>query len=92
MSDVVSPAVKQEPSFSRMGNDVEVRVAVKGGAIVVTSPGTRFYASYRKTGVAPWLVAMNICDDPNAPISRFAFQARAWTVASQKARNLGWIV
>jgi hypothetical protein len=51
MSDVVSPTVKQEPSFSRVGNDAEVQVAVKGGAIVVTSPGTRFYASYRKTAL-----------------------------------------
>jgi len=74
------------------GNDFDVKVDVRGGAIVVTLPGTQFYASYRKKDVAPWLVATDIRDDPNAPISRFAFKARAWTVAIEKARNLGWIV
>jgi hypothetical protein len=74
------------------GNDFDVKVDVRGGAIVVTLPGTQFYASYRKKDIAPWLVATNLRDDPNAPISRFAFKARAWTVAIEKARNLGWIV
>jgi hypothetical protein len=74
------------------GNDFDVQADVRGGVIVVTLPGTQFYASYRKKDVAPWLVATDIRDDPNAPISRFAFRARAWTEANYEARKLGWIV
>jgi hypothetical protein len=75
-----------------MQNDFELQVAVRGGAIIVTLPGTQFYARYRKSDVPPWLVATDIRDDPNAPISRFAFHARAWSAANEKAKKLGWIV
>jgi hypothetical protein len=31
-------------------------------------------------------------DDPDASITRSEFLARAWRVANDKARELGWIV
>jgi hypothetical protein len=68
----------------------DVQVNIRNGAIIVTLRGTQFYARYRKKDRAPWLVATDIRDDPNAPISRFAFHARAWTAANEKARDLGW--
>ena len=72
-------------------NDLDVQVAVKDGAIIVTLPGTSFCVVYRK-GADPWLLASDIRDDPNSPISKYTFRARAWTAANDKARELGWIV
>ena len=72
-------------------NGLDVQVAVKDGAIVVTLPGTSFCVVYRK-GADPWLLASDIRDDPNSPISKFTFRARAWIAANNKARELRWIV
>jgi hypothetical protein len=70
---------------------LDVHLAVEDNAIIVTLPGTSFCVAYRK-GAEPWLLASDIRDDPNSPISRFTFRARAWTAANDKARELGWIV
>ena len=51
-------------------NDLDVQVAVKDGAIIVTLPGTSFCVVYRK-GADPWLLASDIRDDPNSPISKY---------------------
>jgi len=75
----------------RLENDLDVQVAVEDGAIMSPLPGTSFCVIYRKEA-EPWLLASDIRDDPNSPISRFTFRARAWTVANEKARELGWIV
>ena len=75
----------------RLENDLDVQVAVEDGAIIVTLPGTSFGVAYRKEA-EPWLLASDIRDDPNSPISKFAFSARAWVAANDKARELGWIV
>ena len=72
-------------------NDLDVQVAVKDGAIIVTLPGTSFCVVYRK-GADPWLLVSDIRDDPNSPISKYTFRARAWVAANDKARELGWIV
>ena len=75
----------------RLENDLDVQVAVEDGAIIVTLPGTSFCVVYRK-GVDPWLLVSDIRDDPNSPISKYTFRARAWVAANDKARELGWIV
>ena len=75
----------------RLENDLDVQVAVEDGAIIVTLPGTSFCVVYRK-GADPWLLVSDIRDDPNSPISKFTFRARAWVAANDKARELGWIV
>ena len=75
----------------RLENDLDVQVAVEDGAIIVTLPGTSFCVVYRK-GADPWLLVSNIRDDPNSPISKYTFRARAWVAANDKARELGWIV
>ena len=75
----------------RLENDLDVQVVLEDGAIIVTLPGTSFCVVYRK-GADPWLLVSDIRDDPNSPISRFIFRARAWTAANDKARELGWIV
>ena len=72
-------------------NGLDVQVAVEDGAVIVTLPGTSFCVVYRK-GADPWLLASDIRDDPNSPISKFTFRARAWIAANNKARELRWIV
>jgi hypothetical protein len=69
-----------------------VRVARLDDAIVVTMPGTSYSVTYRKLDSSPWLFASNIRDDPDSPVSRHTFRARAWIAANEKARDLGWIV
>jgi hypothetical protein len=72
-------------------NDLDVQVSVANDAIVVTMPGTSYSVTYRKRD-EPWLLASDIRDDKNSPISKFTFRARAWTAANDKARELGWII
>ena len=72
-------------------NELDVHLAVEDNAIIVTLPGTSFCVAYRK-GAEPWLLASDIRDDPNSPISKFTFRARAWIAANNKARELRWIV
>ena len=71
----------------------DVQVSVKDGAIIVSLPGTSFTVTYRKHPDAPWLVASDIAEQRGASTTqRFEFRARAFTVANDKARELGWIV
>ena len=48
--------------------------------------------TYRKLHDSPLLVASGMRDDPDSPINKFTFRARAWIAANDKARELGWIV
>jgi len=73
-------------------NDLPVLVVLEADTIVVTLPWTCYSVSYRKVRDTPWLVASDIRDDPDSPISKYTFRARAWTAANDKARELGWIV
>jgi hypothetical protein len=66
------------------GNDLRVLVILEAATIVVTMPGTNYSVTYRKLHDAPWLVASEIRDDPNSPISEHTFRARAWTAANDK--------
>ena len=73
-------------------NDLSVLVVLKADTIVVTMPGTSYSVSYRKLHDIPWLVVSDARDDPDSPISKYAFRVQAWTAANDKARELGWIV
>ena len=73
-------------------NDLRVLVVLEADTIVVTMPGTGYSVSYRKLHNIPWLVVSDSRDDPDSPISKFTFRARAWVAANDKARELGWIV
>ena len=71
-------------------NDLDVQVSVVADAIVVTTSGTSYSVTYRKRD-EPCLLASDIRDDKNSPISRWTFRARAWAAANEKARER-WIV
>jgi hypothetical protein len=67
---------------------------VKGVDIIVTMPGTKYTVTYYKPDRSPHLYARLITakDDPRAGVNLSEFLAKAWKVANDKARELGWIV
>jgi hypothetical protein len=73
------------------GFDPELSVEVIGNHILVTLPGTRYSVTYFKPRGQPWLAAKNIVHEDIAMTSA-EFLAKAWKVANDKARELGWIV
>ena len=68
---------------------IRLRVEVEGDGIIVTMSGTAFY---RKQAHTTGLVAFDVRGAPGAAISQVEFLARAWKLANDKARELGWIV
>jgi hypothetical protein len=65
----------------------DLHVEVRGELIVVSQPGTRFYAIYTKPADEPALVLI-ISDATND----LQIGAELWQAANDKARELGWIV
>lgn len=75
-----------------MAETIRLHIAVEGDVIIVTLPGTTFRVHYSKPKKAPQLVAFGVHGDKNAGVSQVDFLTRAWRVANDKARELGWIV
>jgi hypothetical protein len=72
----------------------DLKVQVRAGDIVVTMSGTSFRVVYRKPLRGPQLVARldYFQDQQKGSITRGEFLARAWKLANDEARELGWIV
>lgn len=62
--------------------DPDISVEAIGPDIVVTRPGTDYAVTYHKRNGE--LVARK------APIGPLEFRVRAWTLANDKAQELGW--
>jgi hypothetical protein len=75
-----------------MAKTTRLRVEVEDNGIIVTLPETTFRVIYRKSNDAPGLVQFALQADKRAGISQVDFLTRAWRVANDKARELGWIV
>jgi hypothetical protein len=77
-----------------MTTDADLHVEVRERDIVLTMPGTNFRVVYRKPGRGPKLVARldYFQNEQKGSITRAEFLARAWKLANDKARELGWIV
>jgi hypothetical protein len=75
-------------------SDPELYVEVSGADITVTLPGTTYTVTYYKPAKSPQLLAKRISDrdDPGVPMTVSQFLAKAWRLANNKARELGWIV
>jgi hypothetical protein len=67
---------------------------VEGGDIMVTLPGTRYAVTYCKPTNSRQLQGKHFPEhvDQRSPISQAAFVGKAWKLATDKARELGWIV
>ena len=63
------------------------------GMFHVDLPGTNYTVTYHKPGVSPQLLAsyLPVKDDPRTELTQAEFLARAWRLANDKARELGWI-
>jgi hypothetical protein len=71
-----------------------VQLVVVDDEIVVSLPGSSYSITYYKPAKSSQLFAKRISDrdDPRAPTTVSEFLARAWQLANDKARELGWIV
>ena len=80
-------------------SEAQLRSASKPGMhvcddeIIVTLPGTSYSVTYYKPANSRQLLAKNLSmeDDRHSEMSLSDFLARAWTLANEKARCLGWI-
>jgi hypothetical protein len=72
-----------------MDKDLRFRVESTDENVIVTLPGTSCMVNYRKGDHG--LAVFHMRGDTDAPIHEFHFHARAWQLANEKARALGWI-
>jgi hypothetical protein len=74
--------------------DPKLGVLVVGEEIIVTLHGTSYSVTYYKPKGSPGLLAKDIAneDDPRIQMTSAEFLVRAWKLANDKARELGWIV
>jgi hypothetical protein len=76
-----------------MTDDHGLHVEVRGGDIIVTLPGTSFMVTYFKpAGTSHLMARPNWISDPDASIELGEFLEQASTAATDKARELGWII
>ena len=68
----------------------DLRVEVQDPYIQVAMRGTCLRAKYRKQD-GPWLTPEAYGEDAEAAITFSEFRTRAWEVANEVARQLGWI-
>jgi hypothetical protein len=71
-----------------------LRVRVVDDDIVVTLPGYRYSAAYNKAEGSRGLIVRYsaVKNDLRIRMTAAEFRAKAWEVANEKARELGWIV
>jgi hypothetical protein len=71
----------------------DLHVEVEDGEVIVTLPGTRYAVRYYKPANSRQLHGKSFPEevDRRSPISQAAFVGKAWKVANEKAKELGWI-
>jgi hypothetical protein len=71
-----------------------LHIEVRDNEIVIVLPGSTYTVTYYKPANSPQLLAKNFpkADDGRVPMTQAEFLARAWMLANDKARSLGWIV
>jgi hypothetical protein len=74
-----------------MAESLKFRVETTDENVIVTLPGTNCMVEYRKSAQAPGLALCRAQDDAKAPIHEIHFLARAWQLAIEKAKELGWL-
>ena len=68
------------------------RVTVRDEKIIITWPRTWFTVVYRRLSGPPYLIATNVVEDVKFALKKAYFLDRAFRIASNKARELGWFV
>jgi hypothetical protein len=73
--------------------DRDLHVEVEGGDIMVTLPGTNYAVTYHKPVNSPQLQGKHFPEQVDRrSISQAVFVGKAWKLANDKARELGWIL
>ena len=74
--------------------DPKLDVQVIDNDILVSLLGTSYAVTYYRRKGSRGLFAKHIADkdDPRVPLTGGEFLAKAWKVANDKARQLGWMV
>lgn len=73
---------------------VDLRLKVQGDEIVVSLSGTNYVVTYYRAAAFPQQLLTKSHsgrEDQSATMTQAEFHARAWNVARDKARELGWI-
>ena len=63
--------------------------------IVITLPGTSYAVTYHRATAFPQQLLTKSHsggEDRDPPMTQAEFHGRAWTLANDRARELGWIV
>ena len=71
----------------------DIYLDVRGGDIIVDLPGDELHCHLYKPAVSRQLLAAYppAKDDVRTGLTQAQFLARAWRLANDKARELGWI-
>jgi hypothetical protein len=78
----------------RLISEPQLRVQVVDDEIIVSLPGYSYSVTYYKPANQPQLIARRIADrdDLRIKMKLSEFLAKAWRLANDTARDLGWIV
>ena len=70
-----------------------LRIEVVDDEIVVSLAKSQLSVTYYKSDKSPQLLAKRITEkyDPRTPMTVSEFLVKAWKLANDKARELGWI-
>ncbi len=87
----LGPSIEQALAWVNEGPSLKswttLKVTVQAGAIIVTLPSSRFRAVYYKPHGQPQLILRE-----RTKTDDYDLLSEAWKAASDKARELGWIV
>jgi hypothetical protein len=76
-----------------MPHSQDLHVEVQADDIIVTLPGTDYAVTYYRATPRELLAKSHAGrTDHGSPMTQAEFHARAWKLANDKARELGWIV
>jgi hypothetical protein len=75
-----------------MAVEADLHVEVQGDEIIVTLPGTHRVTYYRATPHELLAKSYSGQEADGGSMTKAEFLARAWKLANDKARELGWIV
>jgi hypothetical protein len=72
----------------------DLHVEVQGGNIVVTLPGTSYVVTYYRAAAFPQQLLTKSHsgrEEQGTQMTQAKFLARAWKLANNTARELGWV-
>ena len=69
----------------------DLRIEVEGEDLLVTLPGTSYAVKCCKLANQLYCKEYPMQVDRRSPLSQAEFIGKAWTMANEKARDLGWI-